>query len=65
MLFINTNYVLGHYQIFIPRGPWANAIISSDSFCTGSCKYKNMGAYIKPSDDDVLECDELIKKYYC
>jgi len=51
-------------DIFIPRGPWANAIISSESFCTGSCKYKNMCACIKPSDEDVPECDELMKKYY-
>lgn len=51
-------------EIFIPRGPWANTIISSDTFNTGSPRYKNMPASVKPSDENVLEAGELMKKYY-
>ncbi|ODS41958.1 MAG: hypothetical protein MSIBF_00965 [Candidatus Altiarchaeales archaeon IMC4] len=51
-------------EIFIPRGPWANAIISADTFCTGSPIYKNMEAVVKPSEGKVLEAGELIRQYY-
>lgn len=52
-------------EIFIPRGPWANAVVSENTFNTGSCFYKGMAASVEPSDSDVLECDELIRNYYC
>lgn len=51
-------------EIFIPRGPWANSVVSENTFNTGSSFYKGMAATVESSDSDVLECDELINKYY-
>ncbi len=52
---------LGRGQIFIPRGPWANMVISSDTSGTGSPFYKGMRAEIKPTDEDVLDCRQLFR----
>ncbi|PKP54575.1 MAG: formylmethanofuran dehydrogenase [Candidatus Altiarchaeales archaeon HGW-Altiarchaeales-3] len=51
-------------EIFIPRGPWANTIVSENTFNTGSAYYKGMDASVESSDDDIPECDELIREYY-
>jgi formylmethanofuran dehydrogenase subunit D len=49
-------------EIFIPRGPWANVLISSDTFCTGSPYYKGMDATVECSDEEVLGCKELFEE---
>lgn len=51
-------------EIFIPRGIWANTIVSSETYNTGTPMYKNMNAKIYPSDEKVLEVWELLEKYY-
>ena len=49
---------------FMPRGPWANVVITSETHGTGSPLYKGMSADItlvnEAEDGDVLECKELI-----
>jgi len=64
ILFAEPDEGISTGEIFIPRGPWANTIISSNTFNTGSPEYKNMTAYIKPSCGEVLESNELMKNYY-
>lgn len=49
---------------FIPRGPWANTIISSDTMGSGSPYYKGMKAWVEASYEEVLDTPRLIKKYY-
>jgi len=49
-------------QAFIPRGIWANMIISSETFDSGSPFYKGMEAKVEGTDDEVLDCENLIKK---
>ncbi len=51
-------------QIFIPRGPWANLIISANTMATGSPYYKGMTAWVEPSQERVLDTETLINKYY-
>jgi formylmethanofuran dehydrogenase subunit D len=51
-------------QAFIPRGPWANIIISEYTFDSGSPYYKGMYVEIQPTDEEVLECNELIEKTF-
>ncbi|ODS38789.1 MAG: hypothetical protein A7315_11850 [Candidatus Altiarchaeales archaeon WOR_SM1_79] len=65
ILFTSVDEGMRKGEIFIPRGPWANAVVSENTFNTGSCFYKGMPASIEASDSDVLECDELINEYYC
>ncbi len=48
-------------QIFIPRGPWANVVVSPETHGTGSPFYKGIKANIKPTDEDVLGCGELMR----
>ncbi|MFZ2071340.1 MAG: molybdopterin dinucleotide binding domain-containing protein [Halobacteriota archaeon] len=49
---------------FIPRGPWANTIISSDTMGSGSPYYKGMKAWVEASSEEVLDTETLIKTYY-
>lgn len=51
-------------EIFIPRGIWANIVISSETYNTGTPMYKNMNAKVCPSDKEVLSVREVIEKYY-
>lgn len=46
-------------EIFIPRGPWANMVVSPLTMGTGSPMYKGMKATIEPTDEDVLNSREL------
>jgi len=64
VVFARADDSLTEGEIFIPRGPWANAVISSYTYGTGSALYKGMKVGLEPSDKKVLECDELIKEYY-
>ncbi|MBN2013659.1 MAG: formylmethanofuran dehydrogenase [Candidatus Altiarchaeota archaeon] len=50
----------GH--VFMPRGPWANTVISSNTFETGSPFYKGMGAEVEGTEEDVLDLVELIRR---
>ncbi|MBU4202115.1 MAG: hypothetical protein L6243_04785 [Candidatus Altiarchaeales archaeon] len=49
-------------QAFIPRGLWANMVISSETFDSGSPFYKGMEAKVEGTDDPVLDCENLMKK---
>ena len=49
---------------FIPRGPWANLAISSETFDSGSPFYKGMKAEVEGTDEDVFDCESLIKNQY-
>lgn len=49
---------------FIPRGPWANTIISSDTMGSGSPYYKGMNAWVEASYEEVLDTATLMKTYY-
>lgn len=63
-LFARPNAGIAKNEIFIPRGPWANAIISAETYGTGSPRYKNMKATIVPTNKKVLEVEELLKELY-
>ena len=47
---------------FIPRGIWANMVTSSETFDSGSPFYKGMEAEVEGTDDEVLDCEELVEK---
>lgn len=49
--------------IFVPRGPWINYVTSEDTFTSGSPYYKGMVVEIKGTDENVLNCKELMQKY--
>jgi formylmethanofuran dehydrogenase subunit D len=51
-------------EAFIPRGPWANTIISADTQGSGSPYYKGMKAWIEPSTEEVLDTVTLMDVYY-
>jgi len=48
-------------EIFIPRGPWANVVISPETMGTGSPMYKGMKATVESSNEDVLESRKLFE----
>jgi len=45
---------------FIPRGPWAEAVISAKTRGTGMPHFKEMNAMIEPTDEPVPSIEELI-----
>jgi len=49
-------------QAFIPRGIWANMVISSETFDSGSPFYKGMEAEVEGTDEEVLNCEALVEK---
>ena len=51
-------------EVFIPRGPWANTIISSNTLGSGSPYYKGMNARVEASHEEVLDTETLMKRYY-
>lgn len=64
VLFAKPDERIRKNEIFIPRGIWANLIISSETYNTGTPMYKNMKATLLPTDEPVLEINELINQYY-
>jgi len=52
-------------EIFIPRGPWANIVVTPVTESTGSPRYKNLVVQIeKEAHGPVLGPKELMEKYY-
>jgi len=49
--------------IFIPMGPWANAVVSGDTHGAGMPSYKGIDAEIEKTEEEVLRVKELMKTY--
>lgn len=49
-------------QVFIPRGPWANRVISEYTFDSGSPGYKGMWVDVEATGETVLGCMDLINE---
>ncbi len=51
--------------IFMPYGPWANAIVSPDTDSLGMPSLKGLAAEIEPAlDKSVLSLEELLEKQF-
>lgn len=52
-------------EIWVPRGPWANIVVTPVTESTGSPRYKNLKVQIeKEAHGPVLGPKELMEKYY-
>jgi formylmethanofuran dehydrogenase subunit D len=51
-------------EIFVPRGPWANIVVTPETESTGSPAYKNLKVQVEKASGPVLEPVALMKKYY-
>ncbi len=51
-------------QVFIPRSIWANVVVESDTFSSGSPRYKGSPVSIEPTDEEVLSAEEVVLKLY-
>ena len=51
-------------EIFIPRGVWANIVVTTETESTGSPAYKNLKVQIEKTSGPVLDPVPLMKKYY-
>lgn len=49
--------------VFIPMGPWANAVVSGDTHGAGMPTYKGIDAEIEKTSDKVLPVKELMQVY--
>lgn len=50
-------------EVFVPRGPWINTIIPSETFGTGSPMYKGIGVEIEITDENVLSLEDILRIY--
>lgn len=65
VLYVDISYDAPHEgMIFIPRGPWANIIISPETYCCNIPTYKGFPAKIFKTDEDVLLVSQLMNKTY-
>lgn len=52
-------------EIFIPRGVWANIVVTPETMGTGSPRYKNLPVEIEKCDGSVLDARTLMcQEYY-
>ena len=49
--------------VFVPKGPWINSIISSETSQSGSPRFKGMTISVSASKGKVKSVDELIDMY--
>ncbi len=49
--------------VFIPMGPWANAVTSGDTRGAGMPQFKGIDAEIEKTDEPVLNIKELMMRY--
>ena len=50
-------------EVFVPRGPWINTIIPSETFGTGSPMYKGIDVEIEITDENVLSLEDILRIY--
>jgi len=51
-------------EVFVPRGVWANIVVTTETESTGSPCYKNLRVQIEKAEGPVLDPVTLMKKYY-
>ncbi|HPX78196.1 MAG TPA: formylmethanofuran dehydrogenase, partial [Methanobacterium sp.] len=50
--------------IFIPKGPWANVVVSPETYCCSDPTYKGIKATVEKSDKEVLLMADLMRDVY-
>jgi formylmethanofuran dehydrogenase subunit D len=51
-------------EVFIPRGIWANTVVTPETESTGSPRYKNLPVKIEKCDGPVLEPEQVMRKNF-
>ena len=65
VVFVDKSHDAPHEgMIFLPKGPWANIVISPETYCCNVPTYKGVTAEISKTDEDVLLVSELMNKVY-
>lgn len=52
-------------EIWIPRGIWANVVVTPETESTGSPRYKNLPVKIEKCEGPILGPVALMRNYYC
>lgn len=64
-VFVDISHDMPHEGvIFIPKGPWANMVISPETYCCNVPTFKGIEAVISKTDNEVLLLSKLIHKTY-
>jgi formylmethanofuran dehydrogenase subunit D len=51
-------------MIFIPKGPWANIVISPETYCCNVPTFKGITAKIEKTNEEVLLVADLMRQTY-
>lgn len=51
-------------MIFIPKGPWANVVVSPETYCCNDPTYKGIDATVEKTDKEVLLMADLMRYVY-
>ena len=49
--------------VFVPKGPWINSIIESDTSQSGSPNFKGMDVTVSATNGKVKSVEEILKMY--
>lgn len=50
--------------VFIPKGPWANVVVSPETYCCCDPTYKGITCTVEKSDEPVLLMADLMRAVY-
>lgn len=65
VLYVDKSHDTPHEgMIFIPKGPWANIVISPETYCCNIPTYKGIPAEIEKTDEEVLLVAQLMNRTY-
>ncbi len=65
VLYVDKSHDAPHEgMIFIPKGPWANIVISPETYCCNIPTYKGIPAEIEKTEEEVLLVAQLMNRTY-
>jgi len=64
-LYVDKSHDVPHKgMIFIPKGPWANIVVSPETYCCNIPTFKGIKAKIRKSEKEVLLVADLMRDTY-
>jgi formylmethanofuran dehydrogenase subunit D len=55
---------VGRGHIFMPRAIWSNVVVDPETFSTGSPLYKGAPVRVEPTEEKVMNAEELVAALY-
>ncbi|MFB3764806.1 MAG: molybdopterin dinucleotide binding domain-containing protein [Methanotrichaceae archaeon] len=63
-VFAHSDDSMSRGHVFMPRAIWSNVVIDPETFSTGSPLYKGVRVHIEPTQEKVMNAEELVLTLY-